>query len=328
MTENVNKVIIVGSGPAGLTAAIYAARANLNPICVEGGGLSSKPGEGPGGQLMMTSDVENFPGFPEGIMGPELIKRLREQAARFGTKFVTGVVTAVDLKATPKEVTVTDELRDINTVHKSHAVILATGASARLIGLDKETQFMGRGVTTCATCDGAFFKDRAVVVVGGGDSAMEEATFLTRYCSKVTLVHRRKEFRCSKIMYDRAAAHPKVEIKTNRVVKDMSPGKPFLSEIVLAGTNEDEGVEERLAAEGLFVAIGHNPNTQVFRDQLEVSTNGYIVVEGASSRTNIDGVFSAGDVHDNHYRQAITASGSGCKAAMDAEKWLEANELG
>lgn len=328
MADNVHNVLIIGSGPAGLTAAIYAARANLNPICVEGGGLGSKPGEGPGGQLMMTSDVENFPGFPEGIMGPDLIKRLREQAERFGTKFVTGVVSEADLNASPKKITITDELRGESQVHETHAVILATGASARLLGIEKEGQFMGRGVTTCATCDGAFYKDKAVVVVGGGDSAMEEATFLTRYCTKVTLVHRRKEFRASKIMYDRAVANPKVEIKTNRTVVDMKPGKPFLSEIVLAGTNEEEGVEETLEAEGLFIAIGHTPNTKVFRDQLKVSANGYIEVEGASSRTSIEGVFAAGDVHDNHYRQAITASGSGCKAAIDAERWLEANELG
>jgi thioredoxin reductase (NADPH) len=328
MTENVHKVIIIGSGPAGLTAAIYAARANLNPICIEGGGLASKPGEGPGGQLMMTSDVENFPGFPEGIMGPDLIKRLREQAERFGTKFITGLVSEADLNASPKKITISDELRGESQVHETHAVILATGASARLIGLEKETQYMGRGVTTCATCDGAFFKDRPVVVVGGGDSAMEEATFLTRYCTKVTLVHRRNEFRSSKIMYERALANPKIEIKTNRRVADMSPGKPFLSEIVLAGTFQDEGVEEIIPAHGLFVAIGHTPNTQVFRDQLKLSSNGYIDVSGAGSTTSIDGVFAAGDVHDNHYRQAITASGSGCKAAIDAERWLEANELG
>lgn len=326
-SNEIEKVVIVGSGPAGLTAAIYAARANLSPICVEGGGLGAKPGEGPGGQLMMTSDVENFPGFPEGIMGPDLIAKFREQAERFGTRFTNGIVSAVDLNSSPKTITVTDELRDISTVIKTHSVILATGASARLLGLEKESQYMGRGVTTCATCDGAFYKDKSVVVVGGGDSAMEEAVFLTRYCSKVTLVHRREEFRASKIMIERAQNHPKIDIKVNRVVKDIEPGKPFLSKIVLGSTVEGEA-DETIDAEGLFVAIGHTPNTKVFRDVLETDGSGYLVTKGASSKTSIEGVFAAGDVHDNHYRQAITASGSGCKAAIDAERWLEANELG
>jgi thioredoxin reductase (NADPH) len=322
------RVIIVGSGPAGLTAAIYAARASLQPIVVEGGGLGSRPGEGPGGQLMMTSEVENFPGFPEGIMGPELVANMRKQAERFGTRFVTGKITAADLTSSPKSLTITDELREESTTFTAHAVILATGASARVLEVEEVNAFMGRGVTTCATCDGAFYKNRAVVVVGGGDSAMEESNFLTRYATKVTLVHRREEFRASKIMLERARKNPKIEFKTNRTVKAVVPGKPFLSKVILAGTNADEGIEESIDAEGIFIAIGHSPNTQVFRSVLETDPSGYLKTQGSSSKLSIPGVFAAGDVHDNHYRQAITAAGSGCKAAMDAEKWLEANELG
>jgi thioredoxin reductase (NADPH) len=322
------KVVIIGSGPAGLTAAIYAARARLTPLIVEGD-PSSKT-EPPGGQLMLTTEVENFPGFPEGIMGPELMERFKKQAARFGAEFVSGKVTRVDVTKRPFALHYTDFDTGEEKTTATHAVIVATGASAKWLGIGKDIALSGKGVTTCATCDGAFFKGRKVAVVGGGDTAMEEANFLTRYAEKVYVVHRRTEFRASKIMLKRAQDNPKVEFKTNRTVVDIIPEKRFLSKLVLAGTNEDEGKKEDLEigpSGGLFVAIGHSPNVDLFKGQLELEENGYLKVRGWSSLTSVEGVFAAGDVHDHHYRQAVTAAGAGCKAAIDAERWLESKGL-
>ena len=327
--EDVNKVVIVGSGPAGLTAAIYAARANLKPVVVEGGDISSKT-DLPGGQLMLTTEVENFPGFPEGIMGPELMERFKQQAARFGARFVPGRVTRADLSKRPFTLQVEDTYGGTSSVLTARAVIMATGASAKYLGLPVEQKLLGHGVTTCATCDGAFFRNKKVVVVGGGDSAMEEANFLTRFASSVTVVHRREQFRASKIMLDRARANPKIHWKLNREVLDIIPDKKYLSAVVLGGTGADEGTKETLELGpdgGLFVAIGHSPNTDAFAGQLELDDKGYVKVHGHSAYTNVDGVFAAGDLHDSHYRQAITAAGAGCKAAIDAERWLEAQGL-
>lgn len=327
--DTVHKVAIIGSGPAGLTAAIYASRAKLDPVCVEGGDITSKT-DLPGGQLMLTTDVENFPGFPEGIMGPELMERFKQQAERFGTKFKQGRVAKADLSQRPFTIEIENQLMGTQETIKAQSIIVATGASAKYLGLEAEQKYLGHGVTTCATCDGAFFRDKHVVVVGGGDSAMEEANFLTRFASKVTVVHRRTEFRSSKIMLERAQANEKIEWKLNRVVKDIVPDERFLKQLVLAGTNEDEGVEETLEIGpdgGLFVAIGHSPNSQIFGDQIEMHDSGYLKTDGVSSRTSVEGVFAAGDIHDDHYRQAITASGAGCKAAIDCEKWLEAQGL-
>ncbi|RMG09109.1 MAG: thioredoxin-disulfide reductase, partial [Planctomycetota bacterium] len=262
-----------------------------------------------------------------GIQGPELMERFKQQAARFGTVFVAGRVTAVDLSVRPFRLEVDKQLEGTQTSLVAEAVIVATGASARLLGIEAEEKYLGRGITTCATCDGAFFRDRHVVVVGGGDSAMEEAIFLTRFASKVTVVHRREGLRASKIMADRARANPKIAWKLNRVVVDVVPGDRFLSGIVLRGTGPDEGLEETLDVSpdgGLFIAIGHTPNSQLFAGQLEMHDTGYIKVRNGSSRTSVEGVFAAGDIHDSHYRQAITAAAAGCKAAIDAEKWLEA----
>lgn len=329
MADEVHKVAIMGSGPAGLTAAIYAARANLSPVCIEGGDVTSKT-DLPGGQLMLTTEVENFPGFPEGILGPELMERFRKQAERFGTKFVSGRVVDVDLSQRPFVLQIHDTLQDTRSTLRCHALIVATGASAKYLGLPKEQELLGRGVTTCATCDGAFFRNKHVVVVGGGDSAMEEANFLTRYAHTVTVVHRRETFRASKIMLDRAKANPKIQWKLNRAVVDIIPDKRYLAAIELAGTEKDQGVRETLEIGpdgGLFVAIGHSPNTVIFGDQLALHDNGYIKVFDGTSRTSVEGVFAAGDVHDHIYRQAITASGAGCKAAIDAERWLELQGL-
>ena len=319
------KVVVIGSGPAGLTAAIYAARARLMPLVIEGD-PSSKI-DPAGGQLMLTTEVENYPGFPEGVMGPELMERFKKQAARFGAEYVSGKVTAVDVKKRPFTLKYSDFDAGDEKTAQAHAVIVATGASAKWLGIGKDLQLSGKGVTTCATCDGAFFKNRKVAVVGGGDTAMEEANFLTRYADRVYVIHRRPEFRASKIMLKRARENPKIEFKTNRTVVDVLPDTRFLSKLVLAGTNEDEGKKEELAigpSGGLFIAIGHSPNTLLFSGQLELEDTGYIKVTHGTSLTSVEGVFAAGDVHDHHYRQAITASGAGCKAAMDAEKWLEA----
>jgi thioredoxin reductase (NADPH) len=304
-----SKVIVVGSGPAGLTAAIYAARANLEPIVLAG--------SAPGGQLMITSDVENYPGFPMGIQGPELMAAFREQAERFGSEIVDVDIDRVDFSARPFR------LWARGTEYKAEAVIVATGASALWLGLESETRMRGRGVSACATCDGFFFKDKEIAVVGGGDTALEEATFLTRFASKVHLLHRRDQFRASKIMLDRAVAHPKIEIHPNTEVDEVL-GASKVSGLRLRDTVTGETRE--MPMEGLFIAIGYRPNTEVFRDWLEVDEKGYLVVHDETG-SKIEGVFIAGDVHDHRYRQAVTAAGDGCRAAIDAERWLESQGI-
>ncbi|MBL4846394.1 MAG: FAD-dependent oxidoreductase [Planctomycetes bacterium] len=324
-----HKVAIIGSGPAGLTAAIYASRAKLTPVCIEGGDITSKT-DLPGGQLMLTTDVENFPGFPDGIMGPDLMDKFKSQAARFGTIFVPGRVIKADLSKRPFVLEVDRQMEGTKETIRCESLIVATGASARYLGIPSEQQLLGKGVTTCATCDGAFFRDKHVVVVGAGDSAMEEAGFLTRFAHTVTIVHRREELRASKIMIERARANEKIKWKLNRVVKEIHGGERFLDAVTLVGTGPDEGLEERLEigpAGGLFIAIGHSPNAALFEGQLDLHDNGYLKTEGSTSRSSLEGVFAADDIHDHHYRQAITASGAGCKAAIDCEKWLESEGL-
>jgi thioredoxin reductase (NADPH) len=301
------EIIIVGSGPAGLTAAVYTARANLRPVVIEGIGA--------GGQLMLTTDVENYPGFPEGIMGPELMARFREQAERFGAEFVTADADRVDLTGDLKQVWVGDKH------YASPALIISTGARARMLDLPSEQALLGHGVSTCATCDGFFFRGQDIAVVGGGDSALEEATFLTRFADKVTLIHRRKELRGSKIMQDRAFANPKIEFRWNSVVEHViGDGRVDGVEV----RDVETGALEVLPVSGLFVAIGHDPNTQLFVGQLDLDENGYIITKAPSTQTSVAGVYAAGDVQDHVYRQAITAAGSGCAAAIDAERYLEA----
>ena len=304
-----SKVLIIGSGPAGLTAAIYAARANLEPIVLAG--------SAPGGQLMLTSDVENYPGFPEGVQGPELMAKFRAQAERFGAKVIDVDIDRVDLSARPFRIWAR------GTEYRGQSLIVATGASALWLGLESETRLRGRGVSACATCDGFFFKDREIAVVGGGDTAFEEATYLTRFATKVHLLHRRDTFRASKIMVDRALAHPKIEIHPNVAVEEVV-GADKVRGLKLKDTQTGELSD--LDIEGLFVAIGYEPNTAAFRDWLEVDEKGYLVVRD-ETRSKIDGVFIAGDVHDHRYRQAVTAAADGCKAAIDAERWLEAQGI-
>jgi thioredoxin reductase (NADPH) len=313
-TPAVRNVLIIGSGPAGLTAAIYTARANLEPLMIEG--ELSSTGDQPGGQLMLTTEVENFPGFEHGIQGPELMGTMRAQAARFGTEFVTAKVTKVDLSARPFGVWVGDE------EYRAHSVIISTGARSLMLGLAAEGPLMGHGLSTCATCDGFFFRGQEIAVVGGGDSAMEEATFLTKFASKVTVIVRRDTLRASKIMQDRAFANPKIEFLWDSEVIDLE-GTTKLSGAVVE--NLKTGARTTLAVPGLFVAIGHVPNTDVFAGQVARDEAGYVLTEGKSSYTNVPGVFACGDVQDHTYRQAITAAGSGCAAAIDAERWLEAN---
>ncbi len=321
---SVRDVTIIGSGPAGLTAAIYAARARLDVLCIAGYEA--------GGQLMLTTDVENYPGFPDGIMGPELMDQFRAQAERFGTDFVDRDATAVDVSERPFKVEVEGE------VVESHAVIIATGASARWLGLPDEQAFQGKGLSTCATCDGAFFRDKEVAVVGGGDSAMEEALFLTKFADKVTVIHRREEFRASQIMQERVLEHEKIDVLWNTEVIsylgdghvtglrliEHPEGKP--KEAIPADgwerAGEHGGKTYDFETDGLFIAIGHDPNTDIFQGKVELDKSGYLKVHDRT-RTNVEGVFACGDVHDTHYRQAVTAAGMGCMAAMDAEKWLD-----
>ncbi len=298
-------VIIIGSGPAGLTAAIYTARADLNPFMIEGYQA--------GGQLMLTSDVENYPGYPKGVLGPEMMADFRKQAERFGTRYLTKDVTRVDLKKRPFLVEVGEEK------FEAKSIIISTGASARLIGLPNEKRLMGKGVTTCATCDGAFFRNMEVAVVGGGDSAIEEATFLTRYCTRVTVIHRRDALRASKIMQDRAFANKKIGFIWDTVVEDVLGEKEVEG---LKLKNVKTGETATLKVAGLFVAIGHDPNTQLFKGQIDMDANGYLITRDGM-KTNVPGVFACGDVQDHVYRQAITAAGSGCQAAMDCERYLE-----
>ena len=304
--STVENVIIIGSGPAGLTAAIYAARANMKPLMIEGYEV--------GGQLMTTTEVENYPGFAHGIQGPELMQVTRAQAERFGTRFITKNVTKVDFKSRPFKIWVDNDL------YQAHTVIISTGASAKYIGLENEKRLLGRGVSACATCDGAFFKNQKVAVVGGGDTAMEETNFLTRFASKVYLIHRSENFRASKIMLERVRKNPKVEFIVNTQVIDVL-GEKGVNALKLKNTVSGE--VSQLEVEGIFVAIGHKPNTDLFKDVLEMNEVGYLITRPKTTYTSIEGVFAAGDVQDPVYRQAITAAGTGCMAAIDAERWLE-----
>ena len=315
-TSDVRNVIIIGSGPAGLTAAIYTARANLAPLMLEG--EPSSTSDQPGGQLMLTTEVENFPGWPDGIMGPELMVRFREQAERFGTEIVTRKVSKVDFSSRPFGVWVGDP-EAVEPTYRSRAVIVSTGAQSLMLGLPEEARLLGHGLSTCATCDGFFFRDHDIAVVGGGDSALEEALFLTKFARTVTLVHRREELRASKIMQDRAFGNDKIRFAWNSTVTAIS-GEQTVESVTLEDTVTGE--QRELPVTGLFVAIGHKPNTDLFKGQLQLEDNGYLVTHDGTN-TDVEGVFACGDVQDHIYRQAITAAGSGCMAAIDSERWLE-----
>lgn len=315
MSESL-QVVVIGSGPAGLTAAIYAARAQLSPLVIEG--EPSSTSDQPGGQLMLTTEVENFPGFVNGIMGPELMQAFREQAARFGAEYLTAKVSRVDLSSRPFGLWVGDPDAGEPT-YAADALIVAAGAKSLMLGLPNEERLIGYGVSTCATCDGFFFRERDIAVVGGGDSALEEALFLTRFADSVTIIHRRGELRASKVMQQRAFAHPKINFRWNTTVIDVL-GDTTVTGVRVRDTVSEE--ESELALSGLFVAIGHQPNTSLFKGQLDMEDSGYLRTTDGT-RTNVDGVFACGDVQDHRYRQAITAAGSGCMAAIDVERWLE-----
>jgi thioredoxin reductase (NADPH) len=308
-TNDVREIIVIGGGPAAYTAALYSARANLNPLVIEGFAW--------GGQLMITSDVENYPGYPDGVLGPEMMQDIRRQAERFGTEFLTDDVTKVDFSERPFRIWVGED------EYRAEAVVIATGANARQLGLDSEKKLQGRGVSYCAVCDAAFFKEREIVVVGGGDSAMEEATFLAKFASKVTVIHRRESFRASPIMVDRARSNEKIEFVLDSVVEEVL-GDDTVTGVRVRNVKTDE--QSEISADGFFVAIGHDPNTALFRAQLDMDEAGYIETKGKSTETNIVGVFASGDVQDHVYRQAVTAAGSGCMAALDAERFLAARE--
>jgi thioredoxin reductase (NADPH) len=308
-TNEVREIIVIGGGPAAYTAALYSARANLNPLVIEGFAW--------GGQLMITSDVENYPGYADGVLGPEMMQDLRRQAERFGTEFLTDDVTKVDFSERPFRVWVGDD------EYRAEAVVVTTGANARQLGLESEKRLQGRGVSYCAVCDAAFFKEKEIVVVGGGDSAMEEATFLAKFASKVTVIHRRESFRASPIMVDRARSNDKIEFMLDSVVEGVL-GDETVTGVIVRNVKTDERTE--LPADGFFVAIGHDPNTALFRGQLDMDEVGYIETKGKTTETSVEGVFAAGDVQDHVYRQAVTAAGSGCMAALDAERFLAAQE--
>lgn len=316
MENNHHKVVIIGSGPAGLTAAIYTARAELNPVIFEG--------MQPGGQLTITTEVENYPGFVEGIQGPELMNIMRDQAVRFGTTALFNEISEVDFSKRPFVLKADD-----SKTYTADSVIISTGASARLLGIESEKKFMGFGVSACATCDGFFYKDKKVLVVGGGDTAMEEAVYLTKFASEVILIHRREGFRASKIMLERAEKNPKIKFMLNQVIKEVvgteNMGIKSVTGAILENTQD--GTLTEIDADGIFIAIGHQPNTKIFKNQLEMDETGYLIVKPGSTYTNIEGVFAAGDVADKTYRQAITAAGTGCMAALDAQRWLEEKEL-
>lgn len=313
--KNHHKVVIIGAGPAGFTAALYTARAELKPVIFEG--LQ------PGGQLTITTEVENYPGFEHGIMGPELMDVMRKQVHRFGAESIYKEITEVDFSNRPFK------LKSYDEEYTADSVIIATGASAKLLGLESEAKYMGYGVSACATCDGFFFKGLKVLVVGGGDTAMEEANFLTKFASEVIVIHRREEFRASKIMLSRAEKNPKIKFMTNKVITEVlgveENGKKRMTGVILK--DRKDGSTQQLDADGLFMAIGHKPNTDLFKGILDMDETGYLIVKPGSTYTNIEGVFAAGDVADKTYRQAVTAAGTGCMAALDAERWLEAQEV-
>jgi thioredoxin reductase (NADPH) len=316
MSNNHHKVVIVGSGPAGLTAAIYTARANLSPVIYEG--------MQPGGQLTITTEVENYPGFEDGIQGPELMDIMRKQACKFGAKCEFKQITEVDFSTRPFRLKAEDQELTADSV------IISTGASAKLLGIESETKYMGYGVSACATCDGFFYKGLKVLVVGGGDTAMEEATYLTNFASEVIIIHRREGFRASQIMLDRAKKNPKIKFMTNKVIKEILGESNAMGHKKVTGAileNKENGTTEEISADGIFMAIGHKPNTDIFGNQLDKDETGYLKVKPGSTYTNIEGVFAAGDVADKIYRQAVTAAGTGCMAALDAQRWLEDKEL-